>query len=79
MAQPAHVFLDRTLEAMSSIAVDVVNRDLKGGALLSLLHDHVIGQLNDATAAEIALHLAQLASVPYVAPAPKHANCDVNP
>eukprot|EP00037_Helgoeca_nana_P021398 m.215931 g.215931 ORF g.215931 m.215931 type:complete len:877 (+) comp25633_c0_seq1:245-2875(+) len=54
-----------TLEAMSSIAVDVVNRDLKGGALLSLLHDHVIGQLNDATAAEIALHLAQLASVPY--------------
>mmetsp|Transcript_19781 Transcript_19781/g.59030 ORF Transcript_19781/g.59030 Transcript_19781/m.59030 type:complete len:895 (+) Transcript_19781:186-2870(+) len=54
-----------TLDALSAIAVDVVNRDLKGGQLLSLLHDRAVGQLGDSTAAELAHHLAQLASVPY--------------
>ena len=48
------------------MAVDIVNRDLKGGALLSLLHNHAVGQLGDNTAAELANHLAQMASVPYV-------------
>eukprot|EP00041_Stephanoeca_diplocostata_P024560 m.626168 g.626168 ORF g.626168 m.626168 type:complete len:884 (+) comp22551_c1_seq6:142-2793(+) len=55
----------KTMEMLSALAVDVVTRDLKGGALLSLLHTQTMGYMGDRTAQELSLHLVQVASAPY--------------
>jgi gamma-tubulin complex component 2 len=66
---PLHIYIAllprSTLETLSGITVDIVHRELRGGALLSLLHDKAVGQLDGAHAVDIAHHLAEAAAAPY--------------
>lgn len=54
------------MNIMSNIATSISKSDAKGGKVLSLLHDHVVGCIGDAKAQQLYLHLMQAACVPYM-------------
>eukprot|EP00039_Didymoeca_costata_P009973 m.133126 g.133126 ORF g.133126 m.133126 type:complete len:838 (+) comp14664_c0_seq1:156-2669(+) len=57
----------KTMVVLSEVASDADRGNLRGGALLSYLHDRAMQAIGDVHSQELALHLAQKASAPYFA------------
>ncbi|CAH1100461.1 unnamed protein product [Psylliodes chrysocephalus] len=62
-------FVQRNMQSLgivANIASAISKSDAKGGKVLSLLHDHVIGSIGDERAQELCLKLMEAACLPYM-------------
>jgi gamma-tubulin complex component 2 len=61
-------YVNPTIQVFSilkSIVTEIMQQDLRGGQVLSLLHEKAVSMVGDATGQSLCFNLAQKACMPY--------------